>query len=290
MRLKIRILPLALATVGVLLVAKVATLWLEVDAAPEQDMIAVAEALSGIETAAGAEKESEKGEAAAGKAEDGEEKSEKKSASKKKAKPGEKDVEKEHASVSDDETHGKTESKKAKDKGEGADHNTSIGLDDENFDPMMLTRAEIELLQGLSARRAELERREREFSVREHALIAAEKKLDEKIAALGEVKKTVEGLLTAHNKQEDERIKSLVKIYEAMKPKDAARILEGLDPPTLLAVIERMKESKTALVLALLNPDRAKQITEELVARNKLPEPGESKAAASEETDDAGGN
>lgn len=283
MRLKIRLLPLALAAVGVLLVAKVATLWLDVEAAPDGDMLASAEALAGIEPASGSEAKGD-GDAASKSGSHGdEEKAEKKSASKKKAKASGKDEEKEHASVSADDAHGKTEAKEDKEKGEGADHNTSIGLDDENFDPMMLTRAEIELLQGLSARRAELERREREFAVREQALIAAEKKLDEKIAALGEVKKTVEGLLTTHSKQEDERIKSLVKIYESMKPKDAARILEGLDPPTLLAVIERMKESKTALVLALLNPDRAKQITEELVARNKLPEPGATKAQAGEE-------
>lgn len=147
-----------------------------------------------------------------------------------------------------------------------------LGLDDKDFDPMMLTRAEIELLQGLSKRRAALEERERAFALREQTLAAAELQLDAKIKALEALKQTVEGLLQQQEKEEEERLKSLVKIYESMKPKDAAPILSGLDLPTVLDLIERMKEAKSAPILALLSPERAKTITEQLVARHKLPE------------------
>jgi flagellar motility protein MotE (MotC chaperone) len=74
-----------------------------------------------------------------------------------------------------------------------------------------------------------------------------------------------------HDEQEERQLNSLVIIYENMKPKDAARIFEELDMVVLLDVIERMKERKTAPILAELNPKRAKTITIELAHRRNLP-------------------
>ena len=54
---------------------------------------------------------------------------------------------------------------------------------------------------------------------------------------------------------------SLVKIYEKMKPKDAAQVFERLEMPVLLKVIERMKEAKTAPILAAMDPGKAKAVT-----------------------------
>ena len=56
-----------------------------------------------------------------------------------------------------------------------------------------------------------------------------------------------------------------------MKPKDAARIFEQLDMVVLLDVIERMKERKSAPILAKMKPQRAKEITLELAQRRGLP-------------------
>ena len=74
-----------------------------------------------------------------------------------------------------------------------------------------------------------------------------------------------------HDEETEAQMKSLVKIYEAMKPKDAARIFEQLDLVVLLDVIERMKERKTAPILANMDPERAKTITLELAQRRTLP-------------------
>ena len=65
-----------------------------------------------------------------------------------------------------------------------------------------------------------------------------------------------------------------MKIYENMKPKDAARIFEALDMDTLLLVAERMNERKLAPVMAQLNSERAKEITVELTRAGQLPLPG----------------
>ena len=69
-------------------------------------------------------------------------------------------------------------------------------------------------------------------------------------------------------------MKSLVKIYESMKPKDAARIMQQLDMAVLLEVSERMREQKMAAILARMNGETAKTVTMELANRRLLPTVG----------------
>lgn len=149
----------------------------------------------------------------------------------------------------------------------GADASESNGT----RDPFSLTDEEINLLQSLSQRREEIEQRGRALDQREVLLKAAESRIDEKVAELEALRKSIEGLLEEHDEETEAQMKSLVKIYEAMKPKDAARIFEQLDMVVLLDVIERMKERKTAPILAKMDPERAKTITLELAQRKALP-------------------
>ncbi|WP_421709125.1 MotE family protein [Algihabitans sp.] len=142
-------------------------------------------------------------------------------------------------------------------------------------DPFALTDSEIELLQALSERRAELQKREAELETREALLTAAEARIEQKITELEQLQVTIEDLLVDHDEQEQAQLDSLVKIYEAMKPKDAARIFEELEMTVLLNVVENMKERKTAPILAEMNPTKAKAVTLELAQRRDLPIPRE---------------
>ena len=137
-------------------------------------------------------------------------------------------------------------------------------------DPYEMTDEEIDLLQKLSARRREINRRYREVEAREALLVAVEIRIDQKISELEILRKKIEELMRQHGEQEEAQIRSLVKIYENMKPKDAARIFEELDMDVLLEVIDRMKERKIAPILAKLTPERAKIITIELAQRRDL--------------------
>ena len=138
-------------------------------------------------------------------------------------------------------------------------------------DLLELTDEEIELLQKLSERREEIERRGREVQQRATLLEAAERRIDEKVAELQVLQTTIQNLLVQHDEQEEAQLRSLVKIYESMKPKEAARIFEELDMAVLLEVIERMKERKTAPILAQMAPSKAKAVTLELANRRTLP-------------------
>jgi len=136
-----------------------------------------------------------------------------------------------------------------------------------------MTDEELVLLQSLSQRREELEQRAREIDEREVLLKAAEQRIEQKITELELLQQSIEALLVTHDEQTEAQMLSLVKIYESMKPKDAARIFEELDMEVLLEVIERMKERKTAPILAQMNPQRAKVVTLELAQRRELPIP-----------------
>jgi flagellar motility protein MotE (MotC chaperone) len=138
-------------------------------------------------------------------------------------------------------------------------------------DPTTFTRAEIELLANLAQRRDQLEQRAREIDLRESLLAAAEKRIDERIAELKKLEGSIKQIVQQYDKQEEQNLQGLVKVYENMKPKDAARIFEKLDANVLLGVVERMKEAKLAAVLADMSPATAQDITVRLATRKQIP-------------------
>lgn len=136
-----------------------------------------------------------------------------------------------------------------------------------------LTQTEMDVLQKLTERRNTLDLRERDTERREALLKAAEDQIDRKVSEMKTLQSTIEGLLRQYNDQEDNKMRSLVKIYENMKPKEAAKIFEQLDMPIMLEVIERMKEQKVAPILAEMDPSKARNVTSELAQRRQIPLP-----------------
>jgi flagellar motility protein MotE (MotC chaperone) len=151
--------------------------------------------------------------------------------------------------------------------GGGASNGTAI-------DPILFSRSEIELLQELSRRRDELDQREQTLVQKEGLLAAAEQRIDKKIAELDTIRSDIEALIKKYNEQEEAEVQRLVKIYEAMKPKDAARIFDQLEMNILLQVVERMAERRVAPILADMNPRRANELTTEIASRRQMPNLG----------------
>ena len=145
-------------------------------------------------------------------------------------------------------------------------------------DPLMMSPSEIDVLQKLAQRRQELDKRAADIAQQQVLLKAAEQRIDDKIAKLQSMETDIGGLADKRDQQEDARLKSLVKIYETMKPADAARIFEQLDMPVLLDVLKRMREAKAAPILAAMDPERAKIATTEL-AESKRQEQASAKTA-----------
>ena len=134
-----------------------------------------------------------------------------------------------------------------------------------------MSETEIEVLQSLAARREALDKRGQELDLRENMLKATETRLDEKIAELKQIETHISDLLALRDKEEEEQIRSLVKVYETMKPKSAAKIFEDLDQDILLDVAGRMKEKNMAVILAAMSSEAAQALTVKLARRRESP-------------------
>ena len=160
--------------------------------------------------------------------------------------------------------------KKAGEKKPKKDENSNVSDSAGDITERRFTTVELELLQKLTKRREELQLWESNLQIKEATLDATEKRINDKIEQIDAIKKEVTTLLAQYNKVEDAKIASLVKIYENMKPSDAARIFDELEMPVLLLVVDKMSEKKAAPILAAMDPKKAKQVTVELAAQRHM--------------------
>ena len=123
------------------------------------------------------------------------------------------------------------------------------------------------LLKSLQGRREELDARSRDLDMRESLLRAAEKRVEAKVDELKAMEAKVKQTMGLRDKQEADRFKGIVTMYEAMKPKDAARIFDRLDLNILIEVATAMNPRKMSEILAQMTPDSAERLTVELAAR-----------------------
>jgi flagellar motility protein MotE (MotC chaperone) len=130
--------------------------------------------------------------------------------------------------------------------------------------PAPMTDGEKAVLLDLRARREQLDTRESALAARESTLAAAEQKLSTQIGELQALQQRLEALEASRKQQQSVAWQGLVKVYEDMKPRDAAAIFNDLGMPVLLAVIDRMKEAKAAAILAAMVPDKARDVTTQL--------------------------
>lgn len=128
------------------------------------------------------------------------------------------------------------------------------------------------LYRDLTKRREDLEKREKALTTREALLEAAEREFDQKLRELSAVRAQIESLMAQQTEEEKARTASLVKIYEGMKAKDAARIFNTLETEVLLRVLTAMSERKSSPIIAEMDPERARNITILMAQQTALPQ------------------
>ena len=126
------------------------------------------------------------------------------------------------------------------------------------------SNAERALLQDLRRRREQLDAREHALEERNAVLEAAEARLQSKIDHMAALQTRLDDLDQARRQRQDANWSGLVKVYESMKPRDAAAIFDVLDMHVLLEVLDRMNERKAAGILAAMQPERARLATQML--------------------------
>jgi flagellar motility protein MotE (MotC chaperone) len=151
-----------------------------------------------------------------------------------------------------------------------------------------LSPAELQVLQSLGARRGQLDKREQQLDVQLALLAAAEAKLDAKVKSLNALKADINGLLKQADSKEEAELDRLVKVFESMKPKDAAPRMVLLDDSVRLPIAAKMKERALSAILANMPALEAKKLTEALARRftaaRTLAAEAQAKAQAAEQS------
>ncbi len=129
------------------------------------------------------------------------------------------------------------------------------------------TDADKALLEALRTRRSEIDTREADLAQRTAAEAATEKRLDERLGELSSLASRLQALEKSLNARDQANWQGMVKMYEAMRPRDAAAIFNDLTMPVLLEVMDRMKPAKAAPIMAAMNPEKARQVTADLATK-----------------------
>ena len=123
------------------------------------------------------------------------------------------------------------------------------------------------ILERLQARRQELEARAREIDIRESLLKAAEKRVESKVEEMKAVESRISTATQQKSDADAARFKGIVTMYEAMKPKDAAKVFDRLEMPVLIEIATQIAPRKMSDILGLMQTEAAERLTVEMARR-----------------------
>jgi len=129
------------------------------------------------------------------------------------------------------------------------------------------TGAERAILQRLQQRREELDSRSRELEMRESLIQSAEKRIDTHLNELKDIETQIKTETEQKNQGADARLKALITMYENMKPRDAAKIFNGLEDSVLVEVASKINPRTMAEIMAQMQADVAQRLTVELASK-----------------------
>ena len=127
------------------------------------------------------------------------------------------------------------------------------------------------MIEMIEKKNRDLKRRETEITLKEQRLKTLEKNI------LNDLKKIEDAIAKSERQigiQKDlikENVAGLIKAYSAMKPQEAAKLLEVINENLAIQIISGMKSKVAGKVLSKLNVKVAKSISEKLAGR-KIPQ------------------
>ncbi len=117
------------------------------------------------------------------------------------------------------------------------------------------------------AKKAELRAEQQELAIKKTELLAIQDEINKKIARLTELRNEIKSMMAQKEATEQERIRHLIKAYSAMKPQQAASLVEKLDLDFAIELLSGMKGETVGAILPFVNVEKAAQISEALGKR-----------------------
>ena len=133
--------------------------------------------------------------------------------------------------------------------------------------PQSVSPSERAILERLQARRQELEQRAREIEIRESLLKSAEKRIEGRVEEAKATEAKISTVAGQKAEQDAARFKSIITMYEGMKPKDAAKVFDRLEMSVLYDIASQIAPRKMSDILGLMQPEAAERLTVELARR-----------------------
>ncbi|WP_315765743.1 MULTISPECIES: flagellar protein FlbB [unclassified Bradyrhizobium] len=144
--------------------------------------------------------------------------------------------------------------------------------------PQNVSAAEKAILERLQSRRQELDARAREIDIRESLLRAAEQRIQTKTDEMKAIEQRISAVSSQKSEADSARFKSIVTMYEGMKPKDAAKVFDRLEMSVLIEIASQIQPRKMSDILGLMMPEAAERLTVELARRAGADRPAEASA------------
>jgi flagellar motility protein MotE (MotC chaperone) len=120
------------------------------------------------------------------------------------------------------------------------------------------------IIKGLEAERSLVRREKEELIILRQAVAVQEQVLEEGRRELETMAREIEAKQRILSDEQELSVSRLAKMYENMKPDQAAPILSALEMDILLRIMTRMKEREAARILAQMDAGLAARISAEL--------------------------
>jgi flagellar motility protein MotE (MotC chaperone) len=118
---------------------------------------------------------------------------------------------------------------------------------------------------AIEKQKADLDEQKKKMSEQQDHVLMVEQELEKTRNDLTEERKKLEKLVGQSDELDKKRIKQLAKVYSAMRPEEAARILETLDDDLLINILGAMGDDRQkAKILSILSPDKASRVSKKI--------------------------
>lgn len=125
-----------------------------------------------------------------------------------------------------------------------------------------------EVLASLSLRESRLDEREAELARKQVAVSEAQSRVEQKLSELRAAEESFRAVLVLAEGAAEADIDRLTRVYERMKPKDAAKLFETMAPEFAAGFLGRMNPESAAAILAGLTPEVAYSFSAILAGRH----------------------
>ena len=125
-----------------------------------------------------------------------------------------------------------------------------------------------DVLDVLQADRAKLTERLTAVTAREKTLETLEVKLKDQMAQIEAANDTLEARIELMETTANEDIDHLVKMYQVMKPKQAAEIFDSMDPAFAAGFLREMNSERAGMIMANMDSRKSYSISIIMAAKN----------------------